>query len=107
MSNPRLPSADRPSLLQAPERRQATGRRQGESSPTARQLDVLRLLVLAYRARRPTPTIREIGTALGIKSTNAVSDLLKALERKGLINREPMHSRSAIPTEAGERWGAL
>jgi repressor LexA len=34
-----------------------------------------------------SPTYRDIGAALGIKSTNGVSDHLKALERKGYIER--------------------
>ncbi len=33
------------------------------------------------------PTIREIGEALGIKSTNGVSDHIKALVRKGYLER--------------------
>lgn len=82
-------------------------RRRGKNSPTARQLDVLRLLVIAYRARRPLPTVREIGVALGGIQTQAVHDLLVALERKGLITRSPGAARSTIPTVAGEQWGAL
>ncbi len=33
------------------------------------------------------PTLREIGEAMGIKSTNGVSDQVKALVRKGFIER--------------------
>jgi tRNA(adenine34) deaminase len=40
------------------------------------------------------PTVREIGDALSIPSTRSVSDLLKALERKGWIERTPSRSRS-------------
>ncbi len=39
------------------------------------------------------PTIRDIGAALGIKSTNAVNDHLAALERKGAIMRGRSRSR--------------
>ncbi len=40
------------------------------------------------------PTIREIGAAFSIPSTNAVIDHLVALERKGFIVRGEMKSRS-------------
>jgi repressor LexA len=39
------------------------------------------------------PTIREIGTALGISSTNGVRYLLNALTQKGYIHRRPHVSR--------------
>ena len=40
------------------------------------------------RDYRKPPTIKEIGQALGIRSTNGVFKLLKALEKKGYIERE-------------------
>lgn len=40
------------------------------------------------------PTIREIGVALDIRSTNGVNDHLKALERKGFIERDESKSRA-------------
>lgn len=43
------------------------------------------------------PTIREIGDALGIKSTNGVNDHLKALEKKGYLEREDAKSRAIRP----------
>ena len=47
------------------------------------------------------PTYREIGTGLGIGSTNAVSDHIKALVRKGYIERvgKPGRPRSLRLTE--------
>lgn len=48
---------------------------------TRRQAAVLDFI----ERRRIAPTIREIGNALGIRSTNGVSDHLEALERKGRI----------------------
>ena len=44
------------------------------------------------------PTIRDIGGAFGIKSPNGVMCHLKALEKKGLINREPNMSRAIMLT---------
>lgn len=43
------------------------------------------------------PTIREIGDDLGIKSTNGVNDHLKALERKGYLERQTGKSRALKP----------
>ena len=40
------------------------------------------------------PTIREIGEHLGIRSTNGVSDHLKALKRKGYLTQKVMKSRT-------------
>jgi tRNA(adenine34) deaminase len=46
--------------------------------------------------------VREIGEALSIRSTRSVSDLLKALERKGWIERTPSRSRSLRVIGPGE-----
>ncbi len=43
------------------------------------------------------PTIREIGDYLGIRSTNGVNDHLKALEKKGYIERTDAKSRALKP----------
>ncbi|MCA9522077.1 MAG: transcriptional repressor LexA, partial [Myxococcales bacterium] len=43
------------------------------------------------------PTIREIGAHMGIGSTNGVSDHLKALERKGYLERDLLKSRALKP----------
>lgn len=45
------------------------------------------------REEKP-PTMQEIGDALGIASTNAVYKLLRALEKKGYIEREKHAARS-------------
>lgn len=66
---------------------------------TERQKTVLDFVVEYIRVHRFPPTVREIGRALGIRSTNGVSDHLKALERKGYLKRRGMKSRALIPTE--------
>ena len=43
------------------------------------------------------PTIREIGEAMGIRSTNGVSDHLIALSEKGYIERDGLRSRTMRP----------
>ena len=53
-----------------------------------------------------SPTIRELGDAVGIRSTNAVQDCLRILQRKGLVARDPVLSRTIRLTDAGkERLG--
>src|SRR5690349_15194704 len=66
--------------------------------PTDRQLEVLRFIATEIEARGYPPTIREIGEALGIASTNGVNDHLKALEKKGFLVRDPVKSRALTPT---------
>ena len=43
------------------------------------------------------PTLREIGLHFGIKSTNGVNDHLRALEKKGHLQREDLKSRALRP----------
>jgi repressor LexA len=65
---------------------------------TDRQLEVLRCIARQIEDAGYPPTIREIGEALDIRSTNGVNDHLKALERKGFLTRDPVKSRALIPT---------
>ncbi len=67
---------------------------------TGRQLEVLRFIAREIEERGYPPTIREIGEALDIRSTNGVNDHLKALARKGFLSRDPVKSRALTPTEA-------
>jgi repressor LexA len=66
---------------------------------TDRQLEVLRFIAEQIEDRGYPPTIREIGEALDIRSTNGVNDHLKALEKKGFLQRDPVKSRAVLPTE--------
>jgi repressor LexA len=52
-----------------------------------RQRELLDLLANVIEQRGVPPTFREIGAALGIGSTNGVSEHIKALEKKGYIER--------------------
>ncbi len=68
-----------------------------------RQREMLEFIVSAVDQRGIVPSYREIGAGLGIGSTNAVSDHIKALIRKGYIERvgEPGRPRSLrLTTEA-------
>ena len=60
---------------------------------TQRQDDAYEFIRSYMREHRKPPTLKEIGNALGIRSTNGVFKLLKALEKKGYIEREEHTAR--------------
>ncbi|EPX57134.1 transcriptional repressor LexA [Cystobacter fuscus] len=66
---------------------------------TERQREILAFIVKETESRGFPPTIREIGEEMDIRSTNGVNDHLKALERKGYLNRGEQQSRSLVPTK--------
>ena len=66
---------------------------------TERQREILTFIVKETESRGYPPTIREIGEHMDIRSTNGVNDHLKALERKGYLNRGEQQSRSLVPTK--------
>ena len=59
-----------------------------------RQREIYNFIVAAIDQSGICPSYREIGKALGIGSTNGVSDHIKALERKGFIERVGGHGAS-------------
>ena len=61
---------------------------------TDRQRQVYEFIRDKMRNRGYGPTVREIGREFGIRSPNGVMCHLRALERKGIINREPNLSRA-------------
>jgi repressor LexA len=61
---------------------------------TLRQSQVLEFIEHSLRDQGYPPTLREIGDELGIRSTNGVNDHLKALEKKGYIERRGNRSRA-------------
>lgn len=66
---------------------------------TLRQQSVMNLFHEAEEARRPLPSFREIGDALGIASTNGVADHVKALIRKGYLQAPATPiARGHVPT---------
>src|SRR3954454_3168283 len=89
----------------------ATGRRQIMGSLTLvrddtrgvltdRQREILDFITQAIRDRGSPPTLREIGLHFGIRSTNGVNDHLRALEKKGYLQREDLKSRALRPVGA-------
>ena len=68
---------------------------------TDRQEEILEYIQRYIEEQGYPPTIREIGTAFGIRSTNGVNDHLKALERKGYVARGELKSRALTVLEGG------
>jgi repressor LexA len=64
---------------------------------TDRQQKVLDYISASIGERGYPPTLREIGEHMGIRSTNGVNDHLKALEKKGYLEREDLKSRALRP----------
>ena len=67
---------------------------------TRRQKEVFLFIREKIENRGYGPTVREIGEHFEINSPNGVMCHLKALEKKGLITREPNMSRAIQLTEA-------
>jgi len=74
----------------------------GRAKLTERQQEVLDFISTKIERDGYPPTIREIGAELGIRSTNGVNDHLKALERKGYINRDGAKSRTLVPVDLAD-----
>jgi repressor LexA len=73
---------------------------------TDRQEEILEYIQRYIVEQGYPPTIREIGTAFGIRSTNGVNDHLKALERKGYVSRGELKSRALTVLEGGRSSSA-
>ncbi len=61
---------------------------------TPRQREIYDFIRSKIQGRGYGPTVREIGLQFDIKSPNGVMCHLKALQKKGLIHREPNMSRA-------------
>src|SRR5262245_658891 len=64
---------------------------------TDRQRAILDFITKSISKRGYPPTLREIGTEFDIKSTNGVNDHLRALEKKGYLQRDDLKSRALRP----------
>ena len=67
---------------------------------TERQQEILTFINRSIGDRGYPPTLREIGRQFGIRSTNGVNDHLRALEKKGYLQREDMKSRALRPIDS-------
>lgn len=70
---------------------------------TPRQREILKFICAVRERRGFSPSIRDICDAFDIASTNGANDHLKALVRKGCLERDANTARSLVPTKAGMR----
>lgn len=68
---------------------------------TDRQREMLTHIGEAIRRTGMPPTVRELARLMNITSTNGITDHLRALERKGFIDRHDMLSRGITLTKKG------
>jgi len=64
---------------------------------TKRQEEILRFIIQRTRESGYPPTVREIGKAVGLKSSSTVHLHLGVLEQKGYIKRDAAKTRAIIP----------
>jgi hypothetical protein len=69
---------------------------------TTAQARVLAFLRSYHAEHGYMPTLREIGTALGIRSVNGVSEHLRAMQRRGLLTITPNAARAIRLNEVSE-----
>ena len=76
-----------------------------EDPLTERQLQILTFVRDAVRARGFPPSVREIGDAVGLKSTSSVHYQLATLQERGYLRRDPTLPRAieVIVPEGQER----
>lgn len=61
---------------------------------TDRQCELLAFIREHHAKHGYPPTFREMASALGVASTNGINDHLRALEKKGYIERQDLKSRA-------------
>ncbi|WP_216586548.1 transcriptional repressor LexA [Streptomyces brasiliscabiei] len=79
----------------APARRgRPPGIRTAEGELTSRQAAIVRCITETVRRQGYPPSMREIGKAVHLASTSSVAHQLMALERKGVLYRDPHRPRA-------------
>lgn len=68
--------------------------RKDSNKPTAKQLEIMNYIKKEILEKGYPPTVRDIGEAVGLKSTSTVHSHLERLEMKGLIRRDPTKPRA-------------
>lgn len=68
---------------------------------TDRQQHIMNFIKKQIRESGYPPSVREIGQAVGLKSSSTVHAHLVNLEEMGLLKRDPAKPRTVIPVEQG------
>jgi repressor LexA len=71
-----------------------------EKPATDRQRRILEVITAFTAEHGYPPSVREIGERVGLSSSSTIHAHLKALERRGLISRDPTKPRALRPTGA-------
>lgn len=69
---------------------------------TDRQAAILQYIKDTISNTGYPPSVREIGQAVGLKSTSTVHAHLLQLEQKGYLKRDPIKTRAIIPIDCSE-----
>src|SRR5579875_3876960 len=79
----------------------ACGRLQGGTMLSTRQEQVLEFVLAGVARHGYPPSIREIGDAVGLRSTSSVAYQLKVLQEKGYLQRDRGRPRTMelLPSE--------
>lgn len=64
-----------------------------------RQNEILQFMKKTIASKGYSPTVREICSALDIKSTSTVHSDIKVLEDKGLVRKDPAKPRTVLPVD--------
>ncbi len=73
-----------------------------KKSLNARQISILKYIDQSMSRYGYPPSIREIATAVGLKSTSTVFIHLEAMEKMGLVKRDDRKKWSLVKNEAAE-----
>lgn len=65
-----------------------------KENPSQREAEILRYIKHSIQSRGYPPSVREIGEAVGLKSSSTVHNYLCKLEEKGLLRRDPTKPRA-------------
>ena len=79
----------------------------GENPLTARQQQVLDVILKTVSERGYPPTVREIGEAIGLSSPSTVHSHLSALMKAGYIRRDPSKPRAIEVMDSGHSEASL
>lgn len=71
--------------------------------PTDRQLELVRLIHEYCTQHGYPPSKRELAVLLSLQSTNGVSDMLRAAQKKGLLDLTPNIARGISLTLVGRK----
>ncbi|HPU48298.1 MAG TPA: transcriptional repressor LexA [Syntrophomonadaceae bacterium] len=69
---------------------------------TERQQQILDYIRQRIKTSGYPPSVREIGEAVGLRSSSTVHSYLVQLEEMGLIRKDPTKPRAIIPVDLGE-----